>query len=872
MSDKLDRFTKRARRVLTLAQEEALRLNHNYIGTEHLLLGLVREENGVAVKVLRELGVEPSQVIRAVERTVGRGERPPFGKPTLAPRTKRVIELAVDEARLMGHHYIGTEHLLLGLVREGEGIAVNVLRGLGVNLDRVRTQTARNILQTQAQSKEKQKKESKTPLVDQLGYDLTAAAEEGKLDPVIGRQSEIERLIQILSRRTKNNPALIGEPGVGKTAIVEGLAQRIMEGDVPEPLLNRRLLMLDVGSLVAGTMYRGQFEERLKKVIEEVIQSGSILFIDEVHMLVGAGAAGSSVDAANILKPALSRGELQVIGATTLDEYRKYIESDAALERRFQPILVEEPSIEETIDILRGVRSRYEEHHKLLITDEALDAAAHLAARYVPDRFMPDKAIDLIDEAGSRVRMYKAPYAANLRETFISLKKLQKQKEDALDKQQFDDAIDLRYREVELEAKLAELREGWNEAANRPKVTAEDIAEVVAMWTGVPVSRIAGEEREKLLEMEKVMQQRVVGQDEPIKAICRAVRRARAGLKDPRRPIGTFIFLGPTGVGKTLLAKTLAEFMFGSEEALIKLDMSEFMERHNVSRLVGAPPGYVGYEEGGQLTEAVRRRPYSVILLDEIEKAHPEAFNMLLQIMEDGYLSDAKGRRVDFRNTLILMTSNIGAKVIQGANRLGFVITREDTEAREQEYESMKAKVMEALKKTFRPEFINRLDGIMVFRGLAREEIAQIVDLELRPLRLQLAEQDMKLEITDDARQAIADAGFDPDYGARPLRRVIQNRIQDSLSEGLLANKFVPGDTIQVDYREPDAAEEPVETEGKKSRSKKSDKSAEKSADKAEAKAEAKPGVKEFVFDVTEHREVKTEESDTTEALEALLQ
>ena len=825
MSDKLDRFTTRARRVLTLAQEEALRLNHNYIGTEHLLLGLVREENGVAVKVLRELGVEPSQVIRAVERTVGRGERAPFGKPTLAPRTKRVIELAVDEARLMGHHYIGTEHLLLGLVREGEGIAVNVLRGLGINLDRVRTQTARNILQTQAQSKEKQKKESKTPLMDQLGYDLTAAAEEGKLDPVIGRQSEIERLIQILSRRTKNNPALIGEPGVGKTAIVEGLAQRIIEGDVPEPLLNKRLLMLDVGSLVAGTMYRGQFEERLKKVIEEVIASASILFIDEVHMLVGAGAAGSSVDAANILKPALSRGELQVIGATTLDEYRKYIESDAALERRFQPILVEEPSIEETIEILKGVRGRYEDHHKLLITDEALDAAAHLAARYVPDRFMPDKAIDLIDEAGSRVRMYKAPYAANLRETFISLKKLQKQKEEALDTQRFDDAIDLRYREVELEAKLAELREGWNEAANQPKVTADDIAEVVAMWTGVPVSRIAGEERAKLLEMEQVMTQRVVGQDEPIKAICKAVRRARAGLKDPRRPIGTFIFLGPTGVGKTLLAKTLAEYLFGSEEALIKLDMSEFMERHNVSRLVGAPPGYVGYEEGGQLTEAVRRRPYSVILLDEVEKAHPEAFNMLLQIMEDGHLSDAKGRRVDFRNTLILMTSNIGAKVIMGANKLGFVITREDSEAREQEYEAMKAKVMEALKKTFRPEFINRLDGIMVFHALARDEIAQIVDLELRPLRMQLAEQDMKLEITDAARLAIAEAGFDPDYGARPLRRVIQNRIQDVLSEGLLGSRFVPGDTIRVDYRE---EEQP---DGKKA--------------------------KDFVFEVSEHRDVQ---------------
>ena len=840
MSDKLDRFTKRARRVLTLAQEEALRLNHNYIGTEHLLLGLVREENGVAVKVLRELGVEPGQVIRAVERTVGRGERAPFGKPTLAPRTKRVIELAVDEARLMGHHYIGTEHLLLGLVREGEGIAVNVLRGLGINLDRVRTQTARNILQNQTQSKEQKKKESKTPLVDQLGFDLTAAAEEGKLDPVVGRVNEIERMIQILARRTKNNPALIGEPGVGKTAIVEGLAQRIVEGNVPEPLLNKRVLMLDVGSLVAGTMYRGQFEERLKKVIEEIISAQAILFIDEVHMLVGAGAAGSSVDAANILKPSLSRGELQVIGATTLDEYRKYIESDAALERRFQPILVGEPSIEETIQILKGVKGRYEDHHKLLITDEALDAAANLAARYVPDRFMPDKAIDLIDEAGSRVRMYKAPYAANLRETFMNLKKLQKQKEEALDMQRFDDAIDLRYREVELEAKLAELREGWNEESNQPKVMPEDIAEVVAMWTGVPVNRIAGEERERLLEMEKVMRQRIIGQDEPIKAISKAVRRARAGLKDPKRPIGTFMLLGPTGVGKSETAKALAEFMFGSEEALIKLDMSEFMERHNVSRLVGAPPGYIGYEEGGQLTEAVRRRPYCVILLDEIEKAHPEAFNMLLQIMEDGHLSDAKGRRVDFRNALILMTSNIGAKLIQGGNRLGFVIYRDDQETRDNDYDSMKAKVLDALKKAFRPEFINRLDGIMVYRSLAREEIAQIVEIQLKPLRLQLAEHDMKLQITPEARMAIAEVGFDPDYGARPLRRVIQNRIQDPMSEMLLANRFVPGDTIEVDYHE-------VEENGKKS--------------------------KDFVFNVTEHTEADVvKDAETVDALEAIFQ
>ncbi len=839
MSDKLDRFTKRARRVLTLAQEEALRLNHNYIGTEHLLLGLVREENGVAVKVLRELGNEPGQVIRAVERTVGRGERPPFGKPTLAPRTKRVIELAVDEARLMGHHYIGTEHLLLGLVREGEGVAVNVLRGLGVNLDSLRTQTARNILQNQPQDKDK-KKESKTPLVDQLGFDLTVAAEENKLDPVIGRVNEIERVIQILSRRTKNNPALIGEPGVGKTAIVEGLAQRIIDGDVPEPLLEKRVVMLDVGSLVAGTMYRGQFEERLKKVIEEIIESGAILFIDEVHMLVGAGAAGSSVDAANILKPALSRGELQVIGATTLDEYRKYIESDAALERRFQSVLVEEPSVEETVLILKGVKSRYEDHHKLLITDEALDAAATLAARYVPDRFMPDKAIDLIDEAGSRVRMYKTPHAASLRETFMDLKRLKREKDEALETQRFDDAIDLRYREVELQTKLEKLRAGWSDVTNLPKVTAEDIAEVVAMWTGVPVNRIAGEERVRLLEMEKVMHQRVIGQDEPIKAIAKAVRRARAGLKDPNRPIGSFIFLGPTGVGKTLLARTIAEFMFGSDEALIKLDMSEFMERHNVSRLVGAPPGYVGYEEGGQLTEAVRRRPYSVILLDEIEKAHPEAFNILLQIMEDGYLSDAKGRRVDFRNTLVVMTSNVGANLIQGHQRLGFAITTDENVSLKNEYQAMKTRIMDALKKTFRPEFINRLDGVMVFRNLSRQEIGQIVELELLSLRNQLREQEMKLNLTEEARLAIAEQGYDPDYGARPLRRVIQNKIQDPLSEDLLSQRFVPGDTIQVDFREI------YQDDGELA--------------------------KDFVFDAVDHEPVETLDTETTEAVMAMLQ
>ena len=801
MTDKFDRFTKRARRVLQLAQEEAQRLNHNYIGTEHLLLGLVREENGVAVKVLQELGVEGSHVVRAIERTVGRGERMPIGKPNLAPRTKRVLELAIDEARLMGHHYIGAEHILLGLVREGDGIADNVLRSLGVNLGKLRTQTARSILQSQTQlTKEKQKAERKTPMLDQLGLDLTALAEEGKLDRVIGREKEIERVVQILCRRTKNNPALIGEPGVGKTAIVEGLAQRIVEGNVPELLLNKRVLTLDVGSLVAGTMYRGQFEERLKKVIEEIKNTASILFIDEVHMLVGAGSAGSAVDAANILKPALSRGELQCIGATTLDEYRRYIEGDAALERRFQPVQVFEPTIEETVEILRGVKGAYETHHKLEITEDAIHAAATLAARYVVDRFLPDKAIDVIDEAASRVRMYKAPYARNLRETFVTLKSLQKEKEEALNTQRYDDAIDLRYREVELEHELDQLRMGWEDVDNRPKVMAEDVAEVVSMWTGIPLMRIAGEESARLLEMEQELHRRVVGQQEAIDAVSKAVRRARAGLKDPKRPIATLIFLGPTGVGKTLLAKTLAEFLFGSEEALIKIDMSEFMERHNVSRLVGAPPGYIGYEEGGQLTEAVRRRPYSVVLLDEIEKAHPEVFNMLLQIMEDGHLSDAKGRRVDFRNAIIIMTSNVGAQLIKRATSLGFIPNRDEQKKIEDEYQAMRERVTDALKKTFRPEFLNRVDGVMVFRALTKQQITDIVDLELKRVHWQLSEHNISLQISDATKEHVANIGYDPDYGARPLRRAIQNLLDDPLSEGVLAGRFSPGDTILADY------------------------------------------------------------------------
>lgn len=800
MANKFDRFTKRARRVLALAQEEAQRLKHNYIGTEHLLLGLVREESGVAARVLKDLGVKPKALRKAVEEMIGRGERKVLGKIGLTPRTKRVIELAVDEARRLEHHYIGTEHLLLGLAREGEGIAVDVLKSLGVDLDRLRTETARIMMESPARPRGK-KGETKTPLVDQLGIDLTAWAEEGKLDPVIGRQREIERVIQILSRRTKNNPALIGEPGVGKTAIVEGLAQLIASGQAPKELLNRRLVMLDVGSLVAGTIYRGQFEERLKRVIGEIKDSNSILFIDELHMIVGAGAAGSSVDAANILKPSLARGELQCIGATTLDEYRKHVEGDASLERRFQPILVEEPTIDETIEILRGIKERYEEHHGLEITDEALKQAAHLSARYVPDRHLPDKAIDLIDEASSRVRMYKMPPLPQLHGALNELQEIGQKKEEAFRVQRYEEAANLRDQEMELSEELRQLRLGSAEV-ELPQVTAEDIAEVVSMWTGVPVTRIAGEESERLLHMEEGLHQRIVGQDEAIETISKAVRRARAGLKDPKRPIGTFIFLGPTGVGKTETAKALAEFIFGSEEALIKLDMSEFMERHNVARLVGAPPGYVGYEEGGQLTEAIRRRPYSVILLDEVEKAHPEAFNMLLQIMEDGSLADAKGRRVDFRNTIILMTSNVGAELLTREMSLGFAVHRDEAKTAEEEYQKMKEKVLDQLKKTFRPEFLNRVDATVVFRALTREQIKQIVELMLGEVQERLRHQEIKLETTEEAKGLLAKEGYDPHFGARPLRRLIQQRVEDPLSEGMLAGEFQPGDTVVVDVVE----------------------------------------------------------------------
>lgn len=807
MADKLERFTQRARRVLTLAQENAESLHHNYIGTEHLLLGLLLEEGGVAGRVLRGMGLNPRRVSEMVERMAGTQGRGIRSSQELTPRTKRIIELAVDEARRLGHHYIGTEHLLLGLIRQGESVALDILKQMSINPEQIRLETHKAIKESpvhaseQRQVEKKGGKKSQTPLIDQLAIDLTAKAEEGKLDPVIGRQIEIERVIQILSRRTKNNPALIGEPGVGKTAIVEGLAQKIVQGETPEPLLDKKVLQLDVGSLVAGTMYRGQFEERLKRVIEELKESTSILFIDEVHMLVGAGSAGSSVDAANILKPALARGELQCIGATTLDEYRRNIESDAALERRFQPILVEEPTIEETIDILHGIRAPYEDHHKLRISDDALEAAAHLSARYVPDRFLPDKAIDLIDETSARVRMYKTPIAGNLKESFASLRTIQGEREAALEEARYEDAADLRERERELQEKIEQLRLGWQDMDAGPAVTAEDIAEVLAMWTGIPVTQIAGEESERLLHMEEALHERIIGQVEAINTISKAVRRARAGLKDPKRPIGSFVFLGPTGVGKTELTKALAGFMFGSEEALVQLDMSEFMERHSVARLVGAPPGYVGYEDAGQLTEALRRRPYTIVVFDEIEKAHPEAFNMLLQIMEEGHLSDARGRTVDFRNAIIIMTSNVGADLIKRQTTLGFAPQHvEKTE--EKAYEEMREKLMNQLKRVFRPEFLNRVDATIVFKSLTKDEITQIVDLELAKVQERLAEHQISLQVTDAARTLLADEGYDPDYGARPLRRVIQYRVEDSLSDALLAGQFESKDTIVVDAQD----------------------------------------------------------------------
>ena len=811
----MERFTQRARRVLSLAQEEAERLQHNYIGTEHLLLGLIREEGGVAGRVLRELGLEQRRVEELVERMTRASTRTSSAQPELSPGTKRVLELAVDEARRMGHHYIGTEHLLLGLVRLTEGVAIDILKRLGVSPEEVRRQTRRVLQESPVQNPQPNEEQprrpqrggerggGKTPLVDQLATDLTALAQEGKLDPVVGRETEIERVIQVLSRRRKNNPALIGEPGVGKTAIVEGLAQRIVNGETPKPLLNKRVLQLDVGSLVAGTMYRGQFEERLKRVIEELKSSDSILFIDEVHMLVGAGSAGSSVDAANILKPALARGELQCIGATTLDEYRKHIESDAALERRFQPIIVDEPTIEETIEILQGIKGPYQDHHNVEITDEAIEAASTLSARYIPDRFLPDKAIDLIDEASARLRMYKSPEAAQVRRAEQELVQVEDDLKLLEEEGAFGEELDrLRGQRDSLQETLAALKANWNEQTNQPRLSAEDIAEVVAMWTGIPTMRIAGEESKRLLHMEEALHQRIVGQQEAIESITRAVKRARSGMKDPRRPIGSFMFLGPTGVGKTELTKALAEFLFGSEEALIQLDMSEFMERHSVARLVGAPPGYVGYEDAGQLTEAIRRRPYSIVVFDEIEKAHPEAFNMLLQVMEEGTLTDARGRRVDFRNAIIVMTSNVGADTIKHGPGLSFNMPKNEAADAKVAFTEMRKNVTEQLRRMFRPEFLNRVDATIIFSALSKDEIKQIVDLEVNKVRERLIEHAITLEITDEARDWLAEQGYDPEYGARPLRRLIQNEIEDNLSDGILSGKFSIAGIVRATVRD----------------------------------------------------------------------
>ncbi len=801
MASRFEKFSERARRVLTSAQEEAQNLNHSYIGTEHILLGLIREEEGMAAKVLTNLGVSLGKVRSAVEFIIGRGEKSSIGEIGLTPRAKRVIELAIDEARHLGHNYIGTEHLLLGLLHEREGVAASVLDSFGITLEQARAETTHVLSQVVARSK-LSRTTNRTPVLDQLSVDLTAAASAGKLDPVIGRVKEIERVIQILSRRTKNNPALVGEPGVGKTAIVEGLAHRIASGDVPETLENKRLVTLDVAAVVAGTKYRGEFEERLKKIINEIKTSGNcVLFIDEFHTIVGAGAAEGAVDAASILKPSLAGGELQCIGATTLDDYRKHVERDAALERRFQPVLVEEPSVEETLEILRGIKERYEEHHKLTISDEALSSAATLSARYIPDRFLPDKAIDLVDEASSRKRIKHRVPPVDLKEAKQAEDSLRKDKEAALATQRYDYAAELRQQELQNEEKIKRLEEEWRTKLEQetPVVTAEDIAEVVSMWTGVPVVQLSGDETSRLLHMEEALHKRIIGQDEAIDTIAKAVRRARAGLKDPRHPIGNFIFLGPTGVGKTELVRALAEFMFGNEDALIRLDMSEYQERHTVSRLVGAPPGYIGYDEGGQLTEAVRRKSYCCILLDEIEKAHEDVFNILLQIFDDGHLTDARGRRVDFRNCIIVMTSNIGAEDILKRSTIGFAPQGDEAKTQQRSYESMKEKLLKKLKDKFRPEFLNRIDSVVVFHGLTKEHIRKIVDLMLAIVAKQLAEKGIKLEVTDAAKGFLGEKGYDVVFGARPLRRVIQSMVEDKLSDSLLRSQFRSGDTAVVD-------------------------------------------------------------------------
>ena len=800
-----ERFTEKAIKVIMLAQEEARRLGHNFVGTEQILLGLIGEGTGIGPKVLKSMGVNLKDARVEVEKIIGRGSGFVAVEIPFTPRAKRVLELSLEEARQLGHNYIGTEHLLLGLIREGEGVAARVLENLGVDLSKVRSQIIRSLGDNTEVAAGNSTTKSKTPTLEEFGTNLTQKAIDGKLDPVVGRAKEIERVIQILGRRTKNNPVLIGEPGVGKTAIAEGLAQRIANRDIPDTLDDKRVVALDIGLLIAGTKYRGEFEERLKKIMDEVRTANNIiLVIDEVHTLIGAGAAEGAIDAANILKPALSRGELQCIGATTLEEYRKHIEKDAALERRFQPVMVGEPSVDETIEILYGLRERYEKHHKLIISDEALAAAAKFADQYIADRFLPDKAIDLIDEAGSRVRLMNSQLPAAAKELDQELRELLKTKDEAVRSQDFEKAGQLREREMEIKAQInaiAQSKKGATEASNQtPTVTEEDIAQIVAAWTSIPVNKLTKSESEKLLKMEETLHSRIIGQDEAVVAVSRAIRRARVGLKNPNRPIASFIFSGPTGVGKTELTKALATYFFGSEEAMVRLDMSEYMERHTVAKLIGSPPGYVGYNEGGQLTEAVRRRPYTVVLFDEVEKAHPDVFNLLLQIFEDGRLTDSKGRTIDFKNTLLIMTSNIGSKVIEkGGGGLGFELSEDQSNSH---YNRIKSLVNEELKQYFRPEFLNRLDEIIVFRQLTKDEVAQIAEIMLKEVFERISMKGIQLEVTDRFKTRLIDEGYNPSYGARPLRRAVMRLLEDSLAEEVLSEKIKAGDTAVVDVGE----------------------------------------------------------------------
>ncbi len=808
-----ERFTEKAIKVIMLAQEEARRLGHNFVGTEQVLLGLIGEGTGVAAKTLKAMGVTLKDARVEVEKIIGRGSGFVAVEIPFTPRAKRVLELSWDEARQLGHNYIGTEHLLLGLIREGEGVAARVLENLGVDLNKVRSNVIKMLGETKptqaATGTSSSSGKTKTPSLDEFGTDLTLAAQEQRLDPVVGREKEIERVIQILARRTKNNPVLIGEPGVGKTAVVEGLAARIVNSEVPDILEGKKVIQLDMGLLVAGTKYRGEFEERLKKIMDEIRQAGNIiLIIDEMHTLIGAGAAEGAIDAANILKPALSRGEIQVIGATTLEEYRKYVEKDSALERRFQPIIIEEPSVEDTIEIIKGLKPKYEEHHKLKISDEAIVAATELSYKYITERFLPDKAIDIIDEAASKLRIQTSALPPEGKELEKQLKAVIKQKEDAIRNQEFETASNLRDDEADLKEKIRELSVKWREdnEENKPVVTAEQVAQVVSMMTGIPTTKITEGESERLLRLEETLHKRVIGQDQAVVALSKAIRRARVGLKSPNRPIGSFIFSGPTGVGKTELAKALAEAVFGSEDNMIRVDMSEFMEKHSTAKLIGSPPGYVGYDDGGHLTEIIRKKPYSVILFDEIEKAHPDVFNIMLQILDDGRLTDSKGRHINFKNTIIIMTSNVGASMITSTSKLGFSVADDE---QKDKYERLKDTVMEEMKKAFRPEFLNRIDDIIVFAHLSKSEIREIVDLMLNDLFKRLASQNLTIEVTDEVKDYLGEAGYSEAYGARPLRRLIQKRIEDGLAEEILSGKYKPGDKIILKLKDQKIVFEP---------------------------------------------------------------